>query len=175
MELVKGYEHRIAAHCESGSMRNLMIHEGADVSEQLVFGIGSGPFFAYLWFVKIMSCFPLIGLRNPPGQIVKSVAADCGIRLFMTKYRTTDEAQETLNRLLDRGRPVAVCVDMFYMTYLPSFMRVHAPAHFIVLLGRENDTYASAGPGPRTRPWHPATSSTTWRRCRARSTGKGPS
>jgi hypothetical protein len=142
MELIRGYDHRIAAHCESGSMRNLMVYEGADVSEELVFGIGSGPFFAYLWFVKIMSSFPLIGLRNPPGQIVQSVARDCGIRLFMTKYRTTDEALETANRMLDRGKPVAACVDMFYMTYLPAFMRVHAPAHFIVFLGREGDTYA---------------------------------
>lgn len=142
MKIVPDYTHSIAAHCESGSMRNLLNYGGADVSEQLVFGIGSGPFFAYLWFVKIMSSFPLVGLRNPPGDIVKSVAKDTGTTLFMRKYNTTDEAFRKANEMIDSGRPIAACVDMFYMKYLPSFMQVHAPVHFIVLIGREDDTYA---------------------------------
>ena len=146
MKLIPDYKHQIAAHCESGSTRNLLNHEGVEISEALVFGIGSGPFFGYLWFMKTVASFPLVVLRAPLGEIIKNVMKEGGIGLFRKEFESTDEAIARVNERIDAGRPVAVSVDMFYMKYLPEFMHVHTPAHFIVLVGRDGDTYAVSDP-----------------------------
>ena len=146
MKTVPGYRHQVAAHCETGTLRNMLACKGIEVSEQLLFGVGSGVFFAYLPFIKTLSSFPAIALRQPIGDIVKNVARSCGLKLFYREFSTTDEAVRKVNDLLDTGRPAAVSVDMFYMKYLPGFMQIHAPAHFILLVGREGDAYAVSDP-----------------------------
>ncbi|MFH1130151.1 MAG: BtrH N-terminal domain-containing protein [Pseudomonadota bacterium] len=146
MKTIEGFEHRVASHCETGSLGNMLRHSGMEISEPMVFGVGSGPSFYYLFFAKGPGGFPLLGLRNTPGSIVKNVAKACGIGLFFKKYRNTECAMRKANELINRGTPVAACVDMFYMKYLPGFLRVHAPFHFIVLIGREGDSYAVSDP-----------------------------
>jgi hypothetical protein len=146
MKTIAGYQHAVASHCETGSLRNLLHHAGLDVSEPMIFGTGSGPTFYYLFFAKGPSTFPLVGIRNMPGHIVRNVAARCGISIHQKQYRTTEAAFREANLLIDVGRPVAVSVDMYYMKYLPFFLRVHAPFHFVVLIGREGGTYAVSDP-----------------------------
>jgi hypothetical protein len=142
----KPYQHHVSSHCESGSVRNLLLHAGLDISEAAVFGIGSGPTFYYLFFAKGPSGFPLVGVRNRPGMILKNVNRRLGVGFEMTKHRTTRDALGAANACLDAGEPVIACVDMFYMKYLPSFLRVHAPFHFIVLCGRDGDSYTVSDP-----------------------------
>lgn len=146
MQSIEGYQHRVASHCETGSLRNLLLHAGLDVSEPMIFGIGSGPTFYYLFFAKGPSTFPLVGIRNMPSHIVKNMSKRCGIGIHQKQYKTTKHALKKANRLIARGEPVAVSVDMYYMKYLPFFLRVHAPFHFIVLIGHEGDQYAVSDP-----------------------------
>ncbi len=137
MKAIEGYEHRVGVHCETGSLRNLLRFAGLEVSEAMIFGIGSGPAFYYLFFAKGPSTFPLLGIRNNPGSIWKNIAKRWGVEAFHEQLRNQDDALREANLLLDVGRPVSCCVDMFYMKYLPFFLQVHAPAHFIVLIGRD--------------------------------------
>ncbi len=146
MRIIDSYKHDVASHCETGTMRNLLNWAGCDVKEPMVFGTGSGPAFFYLFFVKGPSGFPLVATRTPPGTVQKNLVKLWNLSVFTNKYKTTDEAIAKANALLDEGIPVAVTVDMFYMTYLPSFLHVHAPFHFIVLVGRQGDTYAVSDP-----------------------------
>ncbi|MGP1628454.1 MAG: BtrH N-terminal domain-containing protein, partial [Giesbergeria sp.] len=53
------FQHRHAAHCESGAAANLMTHHGVELSEAMAFGLSSALSFAYLPFVKLTG-FPLI-------------------------------------------------------------------------------------------------------------------
>jgi hypothetical protein len=146
MKLVENYRHHIGSHCESGSLRNLLGHAGLTVSEQLVFGIGSGIAFVYVFFVKGPSTFPLIGLRNRPSRIVRRFSRLCGLDVSQERFKTVREARERADALLEANLPAAISVDMFYMKYLPPFLRVHAPAHFIVLVGRDDRGYAVSDP-----------------------------
>jgi len=146
MDVIKGFEHQVSSHCETGTTRNLLAWKGLEVSEPMVFGMGSGPAFYYLFFAKGPTTFPLIGIRNRPSAILKNVAKLGGIRVSMVQHRTTDAAMGAADALIDEGIPVAVSVDMFRMKYLPSFMRVHAPFHFIALVGRSGNTYAISDP-----------------------------
>jgi hypothetical protein len=146
MSVIETYTHDVASHCETGSLRNLLRHAGMSVSEPTVFGIGSGPAFYYLFFAKGPARFPMVGIRNRPGHLVRNAAALLGLDLVRRRFRTAREARAEADRLIDAGTPVAACVDMFYMKYLPGFTRVHAPFHFIVLAGRDGDTYAVSDP-----------------------------
>ncbi|MCJ7784737.1 MAG: BtrH N-terminal domain-containing protein, partial [Desulfobacterales bacterium] len=42
------FDHRQAAHCENGVISNLLRFHNINLSEAMVFGIGSGLFFAYM-------------------------------------------------------------------------------------------------------------------------------
>jgi hypothetical protein len=146
MKTLETWEHAVASHCETGTTRNLLVHAGLRVTEPMIFGIGSGPTFYYLFFAKGPSTFPLLGIRNRPGSILANVCKLAGVRLHAKRFRTTDEAQARADALIDAGVPVAISVDMFYMKYMPAFMQIHAPFHFVVLVGREDGSYAVSDP-----------------------------
>jgi hypothetical protein len=46
------YIHRMSAHCETGVTSALFLDKGIDLSEPMIFGIGSGIFFGHLPFLK---------------------------------------------------------------------------------------------------------------------------
>ena len=146
MKIIKNYEHKIASHCESGSVRNILKYSGLNLSESLIFGIGSGVAFAYMVNKKSIGGFPITAARLPMGAIVKNIQKDLGVNFFNKKFKSTDEAIIHANEMIDKDIPVAVCVDMFYMSYLPRFMQIHAPFHFVVLVGREGDNYFVSDP-----------------------------
>ena len=146
MKTINNFKHQVASHCESGSIRNLLKYSGVDVSEALVFGIGSGIDFIYLSFLKLFSPFPIIITRSKMGSLFKNIEKTCGIKFYYKKLSTTNKALEIANRKIDSDIPVAVCVDMFYMKYLPSFMHIHVPFHFIVLFGRDEKSYMVSDP-----------------------------
>ncbi|MDD5306304.1 MAG: BtrH N-terminal domain-containing protein [Deltaproteobacteria bacterium] len=144
--MIESYRHQVAAHCETGSTRNLLNHVGLPITEPMVFGLGSGPAFFYLFFTRTPKRFPFVALRNPPGKVLRNNFRMLGVEGTVKCHRTTREAMEEANRLIDDGIPVMACVDMFYMRYLPAFMHIHAPFHFVVLMGRDGDTYAVSDP-----------------------------
>ena len=146
MKIIKGYEHNVGTHCESGSLRNLLKHSGLNISEPMLFGIGSGLAFAYMSNIKGVGGFPLTAIRLPMGVIIKKIEKLCKIEFFKKKFKTTEEAIQKANQMLNTNQAVVVCVDMYYMKYLPAFMHVHVPFHFIVLVGRDEKSYAISDP-----------------------------
>jgi hypothetical protein len=48
------FKHKQAAHCENGVVTaNLLRFYGIELSEPMVFGIGSGFFFSHMLFLKV--------------------------------------------------------------------------------------------------------------------------
>jgi len=146
MGMINGYEHKIASHCESGSIRNLLHHAKFKITEPMAFGIGSGITFAYLFFAKGAGGMPVTGLRLPMGTVINNVADRIGINIFRKKFKSTNEAMQLANEKIDQGIPVTLSVDMFYMKYLPVIMQIHIPFHFIVLVGRDDTHYYVSDP-----------------------------
>ncbi len=133
------FKHAMAAHCESGSLAALLNHRGLCISEPMLFGVGAGIFFAYL---KIPSMqFPIFAVRSRPGSLRSNAARRLGVDFRAKRFRDPKRAREELTALLDRGVPVAVQTDMFYMEYIPAHMRIHFNAHFVVVFGEENGRF----------------------------------
>ena len=59
-------------HCETTTLGALLRHEGLDLSEPMLFGLGEGLGFVY-WDAKSMD-FPFLGGRTKPTAITRTVA-----------------------------------------------------------------------------------------------------
>lgn len=137
--IIPGFRHRMAAHCETGTLTALCNHAGNPISEPMVFGVGSGPFFGYLHMAAFT--FPMVVPRTQPGKIRKKVSARLGADFATQTFRSPEKGERVLDELLGRGIPVGVQVDMFYMDYIPPYMKAHFNGHFLVAVGREGDDY----------------------------------
>lgn len=134
------FEHKMAAHCESGTITALLNHAGLEITEPMVFGISSAIFFGY--FNKQPSFpFPTFIVRNKPGQMRTNIARRLGVNFYTSKFRDPVEGQKELDKLLDNNTFTAAQVDFFYMNYIPEYLRIHMNVHFISLIGKKDGKY----------------------------------
>ena len=80
------FKHSMAAHCESGTLTNLLNHKGLEISEPLVFGISSGIFFGYM--KTPMREFPTIFSRIRPGKILDNFSKNTRVVFLKKKYKS---------------------------------------------------------------------------------------
>ncbi|OFX22479.1 MAG: hypothetical protein A2041_08300 [Bacteroidetes bacterium GWA2_31_9b] len=138
--IIDSFKHNMAAHCESGTLTALLKHKGLEITEPMIFGMGSGLYFGYLSRTPNLN-FPMFILRTKPGKLRKKVAKRLGIKFKSEKFRNPEKAEIDLDALIAKGIPVAVQVDLYYMEYIPEWERVHANIHFITIVGKEGDYY----------------------------------
>jgi hypothetical protein len=140
------FRHKRGAHCESIVTANLLSHYGMDLSEPLVFGIGSGLFFAYLPYSKLYE-LPLTTFRNSPGKIFLNCVQRLNLKIKLTPfYLSKRNAMNDLDQLLDRGIPTALQVGVYWLPFLPWAMRFHFNAHHLIVYGREGNEYLISDP-----------------------------
>lgn len=139
------FEHRHAAHCESGTVANLLTHHGCRLSEPMAFGLSGGLSFAYLPFIKIQE-MPLIAYRLPPRGIIKGVSKALGIPFHIERFSSPQAGTARLDQLLAQGQAVGLQSSVFWLPYFPEDMRFHFNAHNLVVYGRDGDDYLIGDP-----------------------------
>jgi hypothetical protein len=139
------FNHRQSAHCESGVASNLLCHHGVDLSEPLIFGIGSGLFFGHMPFLKVNG-IPATTYRILPGLVFKRTCKALGIKMYSTTYSNPSKAMLDLDRHLEEGRPVGMLTSVYFLPYLPAPLRFHFNAHNIVVYGKDGDDYLVSDP-----------------------------
>jgi len=139
------FEHKQSAHCENGVASNLMRFNGYEISEPMVFGIGSGLLFCYIPFIKLDSA-PLITYRAMAGFIFKRFAKRVGITIKREKFKDPKKAQERLDENLKKNNPVGLQVGVYHLVYFPDEYRFHFNAHNLVVYGKEGDNYLISDP-----------------------------
>jgi len=143
--LNKDFIHHHAAHCESGATSSLLLNRGLKASEPLVFGIGSGIFFGYFPFIKVVGS-PFITYRNTPGRILKNTARRLGVRFTRFKFKDREKAMDALDSVLDKGIPVGLQAGIYWLPYMPDAMRFHFNAHSLIAYGKKGDDYLISDP-----------------------------
>lgn len=139
------FQHRHAAHCESGVASNLMTHHGVPLSEAMAFGISSALSFAYLPFVKLTG-FPLIAYRMPPKFIIKGMSKPFQTRFQFETFSDPAQGMQRLDELLAQGQVVGLQTSVFWLPYFPEDMRFHFNAHNLLVYGKEGDEYLISDP-----------------------------
>lgn len=141
---IKFTQHQ-SAHCENGVVSNLMKHNGFNVSEPMVFGIGSGLLFCYIPILMVNHA-PAITYRAMPGFIFKRFAKRVGIKIKREKFKDPKKAKARLDENLKNNNPVGLQVGVYNLVYFPDEYRFHFNAHNLVVYGKENDTYLISDP-----------------------------
>jgi len=140
------FKHIQAAHCENGVTTNLLRHAGVqELSEPLVFGIGSGLFFIYIPGLKV-SNGPAFSFRTMPGHIFKRTCHALNIPVFRKKFSSREKAQSFQVESLERNQPVGCQVGVYYLTYFPKEYRFHFNAHNLIIYGKEEDDFLVSDP-----------------------------
>jgi Domain of unknown function (DUF4872)/Butirosin biosynthesis protein H, N-terminal len=139
------FQHRHAAHCESGAAANLMTHHGVNLSEAMAFGLSSALSFAYLPFIKITG-FPLIAYRMPPKFILKGMRKPFQANFHFETFRAPEAGTRRLDALLAQGKVVGLQTSVFWLPYFPEDMRFHFNAHNLLVYGKDGDDYLISDP-----------------------------
>ena len=81
MTTVMHIDARGRQHCETTALGVLLRHQGLDLSEPMLFGLGSGLSFIY-WDGKNMG-FPFLGGRVKPFDLTRNLAARLELELLV--------------------------------------------------------------------------------------------
>lgn len=139
------FKHRHAGHCESGTVGALLRHEGLDLSEPMVFGIGGGLFFLHIPWLR-MGGIPLTSYRDAPRAIMKNIGKRLGFSWKSQRYFRPATARRELDAFLDAGRPVGIQTCIYWLPYFPVEMRFHFNGHNLVVYGRQDNEYLISDP-----------------------------
>ena len=135
----------MSAHCENGVTANLLKFHGIELTEPMIFGIGSGLFFFYMPFLK-MNGIPVTSFRPMPGAIFKRVTARLGIKVEVKQFRNEEKSMQELDILIEKGIPAGMVVGVYDLSYFPPAYRFRFNAHNIIAVGKKNDTYYISDP-----------------------------
>jgi hypothetical protein len=139
------FTHHQSAHCENGVASNLLKHNGLNISEPMVFGIGSGLFFVYLPFLKV-NYAPAISYRPMPGSIFNKLAKRLGLKIKRQKFSSEANAIKALDENLKNNIPSGLQVGVYNLTYFPDEYRFHFNAHNLVVYGKTEKDYLISDP-----------------------------
>ena len=146
MNVKMDFDHHQSAHCENGVVSNILRYYGFDLSEPMIFGIGSGLFFSHMPFVKIDG-IPVTSFRPLPGMIFSRTIKRLGVKFEKQKFRRNPQkAMDALDKNLQNGIPTGMLVGVYHLSYFPDPYRFHFNAHNIVVYGRENGNYLVSDP-----------------------------
>lgn len=139
------FTHHQSAHCENGVASNLLKFNGLNISEPMVFGIGSGLFFVYLPFLKV-NYAPAISYRPLPGSIFNKLAKRLGLKIKRIKFSSEANAAKALDENLKNNIPSGLQVGVYNLTYFPDEYRFHFNAHNLVVYGKTETHYLISDP-----------------------------
>jgi hypothetical protein len=138
MAMVKDIDVRGMQHCETAALGVLLRHEGLDLSEPMLFGLGSGLSFVY-WDSKSMG-FPFLGGRVKPFELTRNLAAVLGLELLVGETTSPRKAWQNVAAPIDAGRPVGLQLDCYHLDYFST--KVHFGGHVVAMYGYdEQDAY----------------------------------
>ncbi|CAH1054108.1 BtrH N-terminal domain-containing protein [Paenibacillus pseudetheri] len=133
-KIIEGFHPYQGEHCETTAMGNLLQFAGVHLSEPLLFGLGQGLGFIY-WDSKKID-FPFIGGRVKPDELTANLAARLGLIVNIQETSSVDKAWQNVRSYIDRGIPVGLKLDSYYLDYFTS--KVHFAGHYAVLYGMDD-------------------------------------
>ncbi|MCF3132664.1 BtrH N-terminal domain-containing protein [Streptomyces olivochromogenes] len=138
MTKVRDIDTRGTQHCETTALGVLLRHEGLDLSEPMLFGLGSGLSFIY-WDSKNMG-FPFLGGRVKPFELTRNLSTRLGLELLVQETTSPRRAWENVAAAVAAGHPVGLQLDSYYLDYFGS--KVHFGGHMVAMYGYDDhDAY----------------------------------
>jgi hypothetical protein len=129
----KPFIHQHSAHCESGVTSALFRDKGLEISEAMIFGIGSGIFFGHLPFIKMVG-LPISTFRSQPGALFRKAGKRLGAKFTTKRFRDVQKGMDELRRVLKTGQIVGLTTNIYWLSYFPNRFRFQFNGHNIIAL-----------------------------------------
>jgi hypothetical protein len=131
--MVSGYRHVPGNHCGSTALRNLLAFHGAEISEEMAFGLGAGACFYYVTLDgQSPSRFTNGRVARLEEQFLELTAAPLRLQTFDDPASAWEAARSTV----DRGRPAILLTDLYHLDHYGK--SAHFPGHAVVLAGYDD-------------------------------------
>ncbi len=132
--MVPGFEHRPGHHCGSTALRNLLDFHGAEVSEELAFGLGAGACF---FFVSGEGLSPSRFTNGRAGRLEEGFLELTAAPLRLRTEDDPGRAWELARGVVDDGRPALLITDLYHLEYYGN--SAHFPGHAVILAGYDDE------------------------------------
>jgi hypothetical protein len=153
----------VGEHCETTALGNLLQHDGLELTEPMLFGLGGGLGFIY-WKMKTMPV-PFLGGRTK--DLSRNLCHNMGLKLIERETTSLKTAWAQVVEPIESGKPVGLQLDCYHLDYFTK--KIHFAGHHVAMYGFDAaDAYLVD-----TRPQGGATKTTLQSLARARSE-KGP-
>ena len=146
--MINNFPNQRRMHCETGVIVNTMNYYGYDISEQMVFGIGGGMYFLFFPLLKsqdIQNSTPVI-MRSRPTYIIRHFSKRMNIVYHEMAFGNNKiKAEQELDKLVAKGVPVGIVVNILELKYLNDLGFKHDfNGHHMTVVGKEGKRYIIA-------------------------------
>ncbi len=120
----------VGVHCETVATGTLLLANGCELSEPMLFGLGEGLGFVFLNLSSLP--LPFLGGRNKPFDLTRNICRNLDIDCLDGETTSKSKAWVHLESNLRAGTPVGLQLDCFHLPYFQ-----HAPhfaGHFVAAL-----------------------------------------
>ena len=143
--IIEDFKYFGGKHCQTAVLKNILDYRGLNLSEEMLFGLGGGPGFIY-WYMKQMPS-PFIGTRNGKvDDFLLNICKRIGAEADIIQTTSAKKGYEELKKMLRKGEPAYIFVDMAYLPYMAIPESAHFGGHSIVVYGldeKENIAFIS--------------------------------
>jgi hypothetical protein len=123
-------------HCITTALKQVFEYYNYPLTEEMIFGIGSGLSFVYINLDKA----PMVSGRTKPFEFEKELGERLNIEMKCKSSNKYKIAFDRTLKLLDDNKPVLVYADMSYLDYLNLGEDSHFGGHAVVIFGYDNET-----------------------------------
>jgi len=131
---VEGFEHRTGDHCASTALSNMLGYHGLPISEAMVVGLAGGLGFSY---IRHDDLSPTRMFHGRTMSLELDFCENAAIPVAGGEEPDDDRAWDSLIECLDRGIPVMLSTDTYYLAYQNTSS--HFPKHRAVAVGYGRD------------------------------------
>lgn len=141
--VIKPFKHTTGSHCESTTMKDLIMHEGIEITEEMVFGLDCSFGFTFFDSSQSQNAVTEFGMGIPlfiggkQGSITKESMA-CrilGLNIKFETFSSPDVAWDSSKKRINQDIPLGLQVDIGYLLYFNWGEQLHFGGHFITLVG----------------------------------------
>ncbi len=136
--IIKNFKPFEGQHCETTATGSLLLNQGINLSEPMLFGLGEGLNFI-IWNMKTMD-FPFIGGRIKTDLLTQNITRHLNLKLNVWETSSLKNAWENVKENIDSGIPVGIKLDCYHLDYFTN--KIHFAGHYAVIYGYdENSAY----------------------------------
>lgn len=133
--IIKSFKPFGGHHCITNSLRQIFEYNKFQISEQMLFGIGSGLGFVYVNLANS----PMISCRIKPLELEQNISNRLKISIKPKTPTNYEKAFKTLIEQISLQNPVMIYVDMCYLKYMNLDENNHFGGHSIVVFGYDDN------------------------------------